>query len=220
MKRVFIVLLVLAVFMLISGCSEKSESILSPVDSPASVTSVQPGSNGKVEAPAAVASIQPGRSINCSPRLVQLPLPLWGTNQGASSTSYITSSSGGQVSVTYSYTSILRKVFRVTATLSVPPGAIDKNTYVTMSVDDQYLALKFKPSGLKFNVPAKLDVNATGLDLSIVPFGAQLSLYYVNDFNVVTEKENVEGISTNRFFGSLGCDDAEIHHFSRYAFGY
>ena len=140
MKKVFIVVLVLAVFMLISGCSDNSQSVLSPVESPIGATSVQSASNAKGESPAPMASIQPGHSINCSPKLLQLPPPLWGYNQGASSTSYITSSSGGQVSVTYSYTSILRKLFRVTATLSVPPGAIDKDTYVTMSLDDKYVA--------------------------------------------------------------------------------
>lgn len=220
MNRKLTVLLVVAVFLLVGGCSEKSQSVLSPIDSPSPVTSVNQGSNAKAESPEPMASIQPGRSINCSPKLLQLPLPLWGANQGASSTSYITSSSGGKVSVTYSYTSILRKLFRVTATLSVPPGAIDKDTYVTMSVDDKYLALKFKPSGLKFNIPAELDFNATGLDLSILPFGAPISLYYVNDYGVMTEKENAESISANRFYGSVVCNDGEIPHFSRYAFGY
>jgi hypothetical protein len=220
MNRKITALLVVAVFLLVGGCSENSQSVLSPTDSPSPVTSVNQGSNTSAESPAPMASIQPGRSINCSPKLLQLPLPLWGANQGSSSTSYITSSSGGKVSVSYSYTSILKKLFRVTATLSIPPGAIDKDRYITMSVDDKYVALKFVPGGLKFNVPAKLDVNVTGLDLSILPFGAQVSLYYVNDSGVVTEKENVGGINTNRLFGSIRCDDADINHFSRYAFGY
>jgi hypothetical protein len=219
-KRKLTALLVVAVFLLVGGCSEKSESVVSPIDSPSPVTSVRPGANIKAESPIPTASIQPGSSVNCVVRLIELPLPLWGTNPGASSTSYITSSSGGQVRVSYSYTSILRKLVRISATLSIPPGAIDKDRYITMSLDDKYVGLKFKPGGLKFNIPAKLDFNATGLDLSVVPFGAQLSLYYVNDFGSATEKEKAKKISANAFYGSLVCDDGEIPHFSRYAFGY
>jgi len=218
MNRKITAMLVVAVFLLVGGCSEKSQSILSPVDSPPALTSVQPGANTKAEAPTPLASIKPGSNVNCGVTLLPLPLPLWGDSPGASSTSYITRSSGGKVSVSYSYYSILRKQVRISATLTVPAGAVDKDTYITMSLDDKYVAVNFKPSGLKFNMPAKLDFNATGLDLSVVPIGVPISLYFV-DFLTV-EKEKAGSITANRFYGSLVCSNGEIPHFSRYAFGY
>jgi hypothetical protein len=220
MKKFFVVMLAVVVFLLIAGCSDRSESILSPTDSPAPGTSVQPGSNTKVESPTPLASTQPGISTNCAITLIPLPQPAWDNGLGASSRSLITHDFGGQVRASFSYISVLGKRVSVSATFTVPPGAVDKDTYVTMSFDDKHIGVKFIPGGLKFNIPANLDFSASGLDLSIVPSGVPISLYYVSDYSLTFEKQKTSGISANKWSGTLVCNDGQINHFSRYAFGY
>jgi hypothetical protein len=199
-------MLVVIGFLLIGGCSDSSQPVLSPIDSPTAGGTVQQGAVAK--------------AVSGAKTQIPLPVPLVGKNKGGSSTGYITVSSGGQVSASYSYTSILNKLVQISATFSVPPGAIDKNINVTLSLDDKYVAVKFIPGGLKFKVPAKLTYNATGLDLSMVPVGAPISLCFVNDSEQVTEEENTESISTDPSCGSLACKNGDIPHFSRYAFAY
>jgi hypothetical protein len=204
MNRKLTALLVVAVFLLVGGCSEKSQSVLSPIDSPSPVTSVNQGSNAKAESPEPMASIQPGKSTNCAIKLITLPQPVSKKDWDASSTSLITPGSGGQLHVSYTYLSILGKRVSVSATFTVPPGAVEKGKYVTMSLDPKYLGVKFQPGGLKFNVPAQLDFSVTGVDLSIVPIGVPISLYYVNLLTLTFEKEDAS-ISANRWLGTIIC---------------
>jgi hypothetical protein len=219
MKRMLIAVFVAIGFMLMSGCSEKSDSLVSPVESPAPVAKIQHESGTKTEPAEPMGWIDPGQIIKNLVTLLPLPTPLW-DSPGASSTGFISSTYGGRVRVDYTYFSILRKRVGVSATLTVPPGAVDKDTYVTMSLDDKYIGLKFKPGGLKFKVPAELDFSASGLNLSLLPFGKTVSLYYVNELTSTYEKVNASGVSAGKFQGTIVCNNADINHFSRYAFGY
>jgi hypothetical protein len=219
MKRLLIALFVIIGLMLMSGCSEKGDSVVSPVESPAPVAKIQHESGTKTEPAEPMGWIQPGQIINNLVTLIPLPTPSW-NSAGSSSTGLITSRYGGRVRVDYSYFSIFGKRVSVSATLTVPPGAVDKDTYVTMSLDDKYIGLKFKPGGLKFKVPAELDVSASGLNLSSVPFGKSVSLYYVDLFGSTFEKVHASGVSASKFQGTIVCSNAQINHFSRYAFGY
>jgi hypothetical protein len=218
MKRMLIAVFVAVGFMLMSGCSEKGDSVLSPAESPASADKVQHQSGIKTE-PAEPMGWASGQSIKDLVTLIPLPTPLW-DSPGSSSTGLITGRYGGRVRVNYSYFSVFGKRVSVSATFTVPPGAIDKDTYVTMSLDNKYIGLKFKPGGLKFKVPAELDFSASGLDLSSVPFGKSVSLYYVDLFGSTFEKVNASGVSAGKFQGTIVCNNAQINHFSRYAFGY
>jgi hypothetical protein len=219
MKRLLIAAFVVIGFMLMSGCSEKSDSILSPAESLQPTAGVQKESGTKAEAMEPMASIQPGQIVNSAITLLPLPTSYW-NSPGSSSTGLITSRYGGRVRVNYSYFSIFGKRVSVSATFTVPPGAVDQDTYVTMSLDDKYVGLKFKPGGLKFKVPAELDFSASGLDLSSLPFGKSVSLYYLNFLGGTFEKVNTSGVSASKFQGTLVCNNAQINHFSRYAFGY
>jgi hypothetical protein len=219
MKRMLIGVFVVAGFMLMSGCSDKGDSILSPAESLQPTAGVQKESGTKAEAMEPMASVQPGRATNCAITLLPLPTSYW-KSPGSSSTGLISSRYGGRVRVDYSYFSIFGKRVSVSATFTVPPGAVDQDTYVTMSLDDKYIGMKFKPGGLKFKVPAELDFSASGLDLLSLPFGKSVSLYYVNLFGGTFEKVNTSGVSAGKFQGTIVCNNAQINHFSRYAFGY
>jgi hypothetical protein len=220
MKRMLIAVFVAVGFMLMSGCSDKSDSILSPAESVGPVASVQHESGTKVEAAEPMGAIHSGKTIKNLITLIPLPAPISKNGPGSSSTGLITSRYGGRVRVDYSYSSVIGKRVSVSATFTVPPGAIDKDTYVTVSLDDKYIGLKFKPGGLKFKVPAELDFSASGLDLSALPFGKSVSLYYVNLLTSTFEKVNASGVSASKFQGTIMCNNAQINHFSRYAFGY
>jgi hypothetical protein len=219
MKRILVTVFVSVGFLLISGCSDKGDSVLSPAQSPAPVAKVQHQSGMRPEPAEPMSCIQPGQIINNPVTLIPLPSPPW-NRTGSSSTSLITSRYGGRVRLAYSYFSKLGKRVTVSAMLIVPPGAIDNDTYVTMSLDDNYVGLKFKPEGLKFKVPAELNFSAMGLDLSMVPFGESISLYYVNLFTSTFEEVNALSVSSSKSQGTIVCYDAQISHFSRYAFGY
>lgn len=219
MNRKLTVLLVVAVFLLVGGCSENSQSLLSPVDSSPPATSVNQGSNVKGNAPEPTA-IQPGQSTNCAITLIPLPRALWNIGQGTSTTGLITRSSGGKLSANYSYMSVLGKKVTVSATFTVPPGAVNQDTYVTMSFNTLNVGVDFIPNGLRFNVPAELDFSASGLDIASLPLGVPVSLWFVNLYPWMFEKQNALSISTNKWYGTLVCKDAQIKHFSRYAFGY
>jgi hypothetical protein len=220
MKRLLIAVFVVIGFMLMSGCSEKSESIVSPAESVGPAASVQHESVAKAEASEPMGSIFSGKTIKNLITLIPLPAPMWKNDPGSSSTALITSRYGGRVRVNYSYSSVFGKRVSVSATFTVPPGSIDKDTYVTMSLDSKYIGLKFKPGGLKFKVPAELDFSASGLDLSALPFGKSVSLYYVDLLTSAFEKVKASGVSAGKFQGTIVCNNAQINHFSRYAFGY
>jgi hypothetical protein len=220
MKRLLIAVFVVIGFVLMSGCSDKSESIVSPAESVGPEASVQHQSATKAKASEPMGAISPGKAIKNLITLIPLPAPMSKNDPGSSSTALITSRYGGRVRVDYSYFSIFGKKVNVSATFTVPPGAIDKDTYVTMSIDDKYIGLKFKPGGLKFKVPAELDLSASGLDLSALPFGKSVSLYYVDLLSGTFEKVHTSGVSAGKFQGTVVCNNAQINHFSRYAFGY
>jgi hypothetical protein len=220
MRRMLIAVFVVIGFMLMSGCSEKSESIVSPAESVGPAASVQHESVAKTEASEPMGAIFPGKTIKNLITLIPLPTPILKNDPGTSSTGLMTSKYGGRVRVNYGYSSVGGERVGLSATFTVPAGAIDKDTYVTMSLDDKYIGLKFKPGGLKFRVPAELDFSVSGLDLSSVPFGKSVSLYYVDFLTSTFEKVNASGVSVGKFHGTIVCNNAQINHFSRYAFGY
>jgi len=108
----------------------------------------------------------------------------------------------------------------VTATLSIPKKALSNDQYISMTLDDSKLKIDFDPDGLQFNVPAELSYTATGLDLSSLPAGVTLKLYYCNQKTGKFEQMTSASITYDRKSGTLTCLNAEIPHFSIYAFGY
>ena len=109
----------------------------------------------------------------------------------------------------------------VTATLSIPENALSEGRYISMRLDDpRRLQIEFGPDGLQFNVSAKLSCTVTGLDLSFVPVGAEIKLYYCNQKTGKFEQMTSASITYDRISGTLTCLNAGIPHFSMYAFGY
>jgi hypothetical protein len=92
-----------------------------------------------------------------------------------------------------------------------------------MVTDDQILAATFGPDGTQFLQPGSLYVEAHGLSL---PHGMdaqtlanRLKLLYKNEATGTWDPINANGFSVDLATGSVVCQKAEIHHFSRYGFG-
>jgi hypothetical protein len=87
-----------------------------------------------------------------------------------------------------------------------------------MTLDDQTLTFDFNPDGISFTKPASLDVYARGLNLWGIPPWKKVKLFYISNGELVEMKTS--RISVNPWFGELSCENGDIPHFSRYAFGY
>ena len=128
---------------------------------------------------------------------------------------WIRAKSGGDVEIDEHFRGVA-----VSVTLSIPKKALSDDQYISMTLDDSKLKIDFDPNGLQFNVPAELSYTATGLDLSSLPAGVTLKLYYCNQKTGKFEEMNAENITYDRLLGTITCVNADIPHFSIYAFGY
>jgi len=114
----------------------------------------------------------------------------------------------------------------INMTLSFPPNAVEQDTYVTMSLDNDALRttveVAFGPSGMSFLKPGSLDVQAVGLDFSYLPPDIRwndVKLLYYNSATGAWEEMAADFIMVNLRAGLLVCHDGSIPHFSIYAFG-
>ncbi len=105
-------------------------------------------------------------------------------------------------------------------TLKFEPNDLPYDASLTLTIDDVVFLtsvdLTFGPHGIVFNHPAKLEVEATGLDLDINST-RRLRLYYVNDNGVWERMPGSEG-SYIVYGGRLEAE-GRLPHFSQYAFG-
>jgi hypothetical protein len=146
------------------------------------------------------------------PQLIKLP-PSNALRKVVSVTERITVRDGGQLAI-----NTFGQWPFVVASLTFPKRAVSQDVDITMTLDDQTLAFDFDPDGISFSKPAMLDVYARGLDLSGVPPWKKVKLFYCDGGQWVEMKTG--RVSANAWTGELSCDNGEIPHFSRYAFGY
>lgn len=134
---------------------------------------------------------------------------------------WIRANTGGEINMSERFRTNTRfKTASISASFTVPPNGLSKDTFIMMVFDDSNLLIEFSPHGLEFNIPAKLSYTVTGLDLSSVPVDAEIKLYYINDQTGLFEEMRSGSILHDRESGSISCIDGEIPHFSEYAFGY
>jgi hypothetical protein len=109
-----------------------------------------------------------------------------------------------------------------TVSLNVKPFSIERNTEITLSLDDEQfmgsIDVTFAPHGLTFSEPALLNISASGLDFTGFDV-SNLKLYYVNQETNQWEDMNYESLSVNTTEGSLSVVNGRLPHFSRYAIG-
>jgi hypothetical protein len=129
----------------------------------------------------------------------------------SSASGSISPDSGGQLEVVTQFQ---------TATLTVPKNAVKKGVDISMAFDDCKAQISFGPEGLQFKKDAMLNYTAAGLDLSSVPVGTVINLYYYNETTGAYEQMSSESITYDKKAGTLTCVNGDIPHFCIYAFGY
>ena len=106
----------------------------------------------------------------------------------------------------------------ISATLHVPAGALKDRRYLTlyMLIDNNKLSIKFLPHPTTFNIPLKLDLQFTGIDLTGID---PKSIYfaYLDDPTTGFIITN-DHIYIDRWTGTIKITGAEIPHFSEYGF--
>jgi len=201
MNTMKIVVLALVAMVMLFGCATHENPVM-PVQNAQSATA-----NPEVSAPYPTPA----------PILAPLPVPLTGRQPLVSTTQRISAADGGKIDLSYAYWSLLGKVSR-SVTLRIPPGALDKDTDITIAFDSVIVGVRFAPEGLVFRIPARMDFTSKGLDLRNVVDGTVYDLWYDSEDGLY-ERQYADKLGTNVLKGTIGCSDGEIHHFSRYAFG-
>jgi hypothetical protein len=106
----------------------------------------------------------------------------------------------------------------ITATLHVPPYALHDRHYLTfyMLIDNDKLSIKFLPHPTTFDIPLKLDLEYTGIDLTGIDPSTIYFAYLddpTTDFIITNDH-----IYTDASTGTIRITGAEIPHFSEYGF--
>jgi hypothetical protein len=106
----------------------------------------------------------------------------------------------------------------ISATLHVPAGALKDRKYLVfyMKIDNEKLSIKFLPHPITFDIPLKLDLEYTGLDLRGIDPG-KIYFAYLDDPTtgfIISNKYIYTDVRT----GTLRITGGEIPHFSEYGF--
>ena len=106
----------------------------------------------------------------------------------------------------------------ISATLHVPAGALKDRKYLVfyMKIDNEKLSIKFLPHPITFDIPLKLDLEYTGLDLRGIDPG-KIYFAYLDDPTtgfIISNKYIYTDVKT----GTLRITGGEIPHFSEYGF--
>ena len=106
----------------------------------------------------------------------------------------------------------------ISATLHVPAHALKDRNYLVfyMLIDNEKLSIKFLPHPTTFDIPLKLDLQYTGLDLRGIDLG-KIYFAYLDDPTtgfIISNKYIYTDVKT----GTLRITGGEIPHFSEYGF--
>ncbi len=135
----------------------------------------------------------------------------------------VTVQSGGKLQIHYTEDDSVagKNAMRLDFEVQFAPGSITNDFVATLATDANYamsaLGLTFGPHGTTFLKPAEVKMHVTGLDLSQMPEGGSLHLFYDENGTWVTMPGEV---TVNTVTGEVKCLDGQLPHFSRYAFGY
>jgi len=132
-------------------------------------------------------------------------------------TKLINGEEGGVIKIKEFYISEGFQFVKIDAKLTIPKNAFTGSVNITMRIDDDYAAASFEPP-MAFDKPLDFDLKINGLDLSEMGFapGTYDFLYIADDGHVETVLN--DGIEVDNYLKGLSVKDAQLNHFSRYAF--
>ena len=144
-----------------------------------------------------------------------LLLPLGaGKNTVVSATKSCSPGSSSTLTISYTYHVLLLLPVTRTASLTVPAGALNQTTSITMSFDTTDCSVHFQPEGLVFNKPASLNFSVSGLG----NIGLGLVGYFYVDNHGVGTPLPYTSLTANLLLGNIMMTGGQVPHFSRYAF--
>jgi len=133
-------------------------------------------------------------------------------------TQRINGETGGVIYLTGLHIGPNLSVITMSATLTIPPGAFEGETDITLTADYETPGIICEPD-MEFSIPLELDLLYIGLDLfALQLFPGQVDFGYIGGKDVVFEPCEYDGIDINLLAGLLGVRKARLHHFSRYGY--
>ncbi len=130
----------------------------------------------------------------------------------------IDGSNGGVIQISKTYWNGTNDI-TVIAKIKFRPNSFDGEPQnITATTNDEDASITFSPA-LKFNKIVKLNLTFVGLDLKSMGLNKKnkVDFYYISDDGSRELIKN-HGISINEKDGEISVKNAELHHFSRYAF--
>jgi hypothetical protein len=162
--------------------------------------------------------ISPTEPDNQSYQLIKLP-PKSGMSVETvySKTELIDGQTGGDIRIKEYYFTDNHQIVKIDAKLTIPKNAFTGSVNITMAIDDEYAAVSFGPS-MVFDQPLEFDLKINGLDSSVLTSSSgSYKFIYVAD-NGSTEDVANDGVDLDDMLKGLTVHNAQINHFSRYAF--
>lgn len=169
-------------------------------------------------------SPQSGPEATPEPDFIKMPANL-SLHKVVTDEALITPERGGELKLEFKYkyttSAGTQRDLNVKMRLTFPAGAVDDSVVARMSLDDEVLRssvdITFNPHGAMFRRPAILDAEVRGMDMAGFNPHQRIWLYY--DDNGTWVKMVAKKIAFDYKDGLIKCDDGELPHFSRYAFG-
>ncbi len=125
---------------------------------------------------------------------------------------------GGDVTLEHKYNASNGNLVTINMNLHFAPGIVTQPTSVSISMNTDLLIADFSPSLGAFAKDVIFTATVTGVDLSSVPDGADVKLFYIND--ETCETMGVDAITYDKNAGTVTLTNGKIPHFSLYGFGF
>ena len=147
-------------------------------------------------------------------KLMPLPpkSPLW-QDSVLTMSQIINGEIGGQMIMEKYYISLDGDSIHIWADLSIPAGAFQGTETITMTVDDEFAAMRFYPN-MVFQDTLKLSQGFEGLDLTNCNHGTVDFVFIDDDGTIEIIKKN--GLQIIIPQGIVRVNNAKLFHFSRY----
>ncbi|MCG8605817.1 hypothetical protein MJD09_12570 [bacterium] len=147
-------------------------------------------------------------------------------NKKATVKKFIRKKRGGTLRLEHEY-DVKNGEVEVEISLKIPPGALDEDKNLMLTIDDEKFLgefdVVFSKHGTVFNKPAilNIDIEIEDIDLSHVNF-EDLDIYYDNQESGEWERMSRDAVRVNVDDDevTIKVKNAKIPHFSRYAVGW
>ena len=190
MKNLFLTVVFLTGFLLV-GCQDSNINPVSPSENQPAVLKGETNSNSSLH--------------KASDNLITIFQTIDG-------------SQGGNITVDRDVV-VDNRIVHVNADLDFSQGSFDGVLDITMIIDLNDASITFLPHMDSFNANVNLDVTITGLDLGKLNLDQSKFVYfaYFNDAGIPVEKISSKKVHVDYKSGTLTVNNAELKHFSRYA---